>query len=75
MKNTKEINQAKKILKDNGYYVDYLWHIDDVIMGKQHHDCNAKDAYNILDMAMRNEATSEQVWLSIEYAIEQTLPC
>ena len=74
MKNTKQINKARQILKDNGFYVDYLWHIDDVINGKQH-DCNTNDAYHILDMAMRNEATSEQIWLSIDFAIEETLPC
>jgi hypothetical protein len=75
MKNTKQIEQARKILKDNGFYVDYLWHIDDVIIGKQHHECSKKDAYHILDMAMRNEATTDQIWLSIEYAIDETLIC
>ena len=24
------IEQAKEVLKENGYYVDNLWHIDDV---------------------------------------------
>lgn len=74
MKNIKQINKARQILKDNGFYVDYLWHIDDVINSKQH-DCSPNDAYYILDMAMRNEATTEQIWLSINFAIEETLPC
>ena len=38
MKNhfTKEVLAAKAVLKENGFYVDNLWHIDDVDLFEIH---------------------------------------
>ena len=43
------IEKAKQFLKDNGFYTDTLWHIDDV---KAVFDCDDHDAYEVLDLAL-----------------------
>jgi hypothetical protein len=57
-----EIEQAKQTLKDAGYFVDNLWHIDDV---KSKFNCTDEKAQEILNFALTNEATMEQIWFSI----------
>ena len=57
------IESAKKVLKENGYFVDNLWHVDDV-RGK--YKCSDDVAQSTLYNAMTNEATMEQVWFSID---------
>jgi hypothetical protein len=64
----REIDNARSVLKSYGYYVENLWHIDDV---KGIHDCTDDEAYDILDEAMQNEATYQQIWMSIDYAIDK----
>jgi hypothetical protein len=54
--------EAKKVLKENGYFVDNLWHIDDV---KSKFKCDDDVAQEILNQALTNEATMEQIWFSI----------
>lgn len=58
------IEQAKKVLRDNGYYVDNLWHIDDVKSLQE--DITEQKAQEVLDLALTNEATMEQIWFSIK---------
>lgn len=63
-----KIEQAKATLRDAGYFVDNLWHVDDV---KSRYDvCDDDDAQEVLDRALTNDATMEQIWLAIEYAID-----
>jgi hypothetical protein len=62
-----EIDNAREVLKKYGYYVTHLWHIDDV---KFKHECSDEEAYEILENALKNEATYEQIWMGIDYAIE-----
>ena len=57
------IENAKKVLKENGYFVDNLWHIDDV---KSKFKCDDDVAQGILDQSLTNEATMEQIWFSID---------
>jgi hypothetical protein len=57
-----DIKQAKKLLKANGYFVDNLWHVDDV---KSKFNCNDKQAQGVLFKSLTNEATMEQIWFSI----------
>jgi len=57
------IEQAKEVLKENGYYVDNLWHIDDV---KQHGDLSNEEAYDILDSTLRNDYTIETINILIK---------
>jgi len=58
-----KIEEAKNLLKKNGYYVDNLWHVDDV---KQVVKCGNKRAQRILHEALTNEATFDQIWFSIK---------
>jgi hypothetical protein len=63
------IDDAKKILEEQGYYADNLWHIDDVTSSWE---CSDTDAYKVLEMALRNEWVMEQISESI-YLIAQDL--
>ena len=62
------VEQAKKVLRDNGYFVDNLWHVDDV---KLRYNCTDDEvAQDILDRALTNDATMEQVWDAIDLFAE-----
>ena len=56
------VQQAKEVLKANGYFVDNLWCVDDV---KSKFKCDDEQAQDVLLMSMINEATMEQIWFSI----------
>jgi len=58
-----EIEQAKATLKKHGYQTDNLWTIDDV---KSKFNCTDEEAHNLMTKALTNEATMEQIWLSID---------
>lgn len=62
-----EIAQAKKLLKDNGYYVDNLWQTKYV---KMNYDCTEEQAQDILEKALNNDGTMAQQWFSIRYYAE-----
>ena len=63
-----KIEQAKQVLREAGYYVDNLWCVDDV---KGTYECDDDEvAQGILDNALNNGATVEQIWLAISYAAE-----
>jgi hypothetical protein len=58
------VEQAKEVLRANGYFVDNLWHVDDV---KLRYNCNDDEvAQDILDRALTNDATMEQVWFALD---------
>jgi hypothetical protein len=63
-----KIEQAKKTLRDAGYFTDNLWHVDDV---KQNYDCDDETALEILDNALTNDATMEQIWFAINFHIDE----
>ena len=56
------VDQAREVLKQNGFFVDNLWHIEDV---KSKFNCTDEQAQYVLEKSLTNEATMEQVWLSI----------
>jgi hypothetical protein len=58
------IEQAKQLLKDNGYYVDNLWHVDDVPTGTD------DERMEVLDNALRNPWVMEQIHYAIGVALE-----
>ena len=68
---TKEmlISQAKFTLKQAGYFVDNLWHIHDVY-NVADGNIQKDQAMQVLSMALTNEATMEQIWMSIQMATE-----
>jgi hypothetical protein len=62
------VENAKKVLRENGYFVDNLWHIDDV--QSLHKGASVEDAHRILNLALTNLATMEQIWYAITDALE-----
>lgn len=62
-----KIEYAKQVLRDAGYFVDNLWHNDDV---KSRYLCDDDEAQNVLDRSLTNEATMNQIWFSIDMVAE-----
>jgi len=56
---SKEINDAKELLKKEGYYVDNLWRVWDV---QERYDCEDSDAYEVLDRAVSSEYIQERIF-------------
>jgi len=54
---------AKIFLEEQGYYTTGLWHVGDV---KSMFNCDNDEAQYVLDQAINNEATMEQIWFNIE---------
>jgi hypothetical protein len=63
-----EIQQAKEVLRNAGYFVDNLWHVDDVTNIES--SLSKDQSIKVLDMALTNEATMDQIWMSIQIATE-----
>jgi len=61
------IKQAKEVLENEGYYVDNLWHIKDVM--NKYKDINKDEAYFILHKALTSERIQSEVFEAIEYFI------
>lgn len=61
--------QAKEVLRNAGYFVENLWHVDDVRHVTEESISN-EQAMEVLSMALTNEATMEQIWMSIDMATE-----
>ncbi len=59
----KDVKVARALLRKKGYFVENLWHIDDV---KQNYECSDEVAMDVLEDALTNEHTMEQVWLAID---------
>jgi hypothetical protein len=57
------IEQAKQVLRDNGYFVDNLWNVSDV---KVVFECTDEEAQEVLYNSMNNDQTWEQIWFSID---------
>lgn len=52
------VEQAKQVLKDNGYYVDNLWTVYDVT---DRFNCTEEDAQEVLNDALNGEWIMEQI--------------
>jgi len=68
MSNHQEIEKARTLLKENGYQVYNLWHIDDV---KSKFECTDDEAHGVLINALQNYATMEQIWFAIDFHAEE----
>lgn len=66
-KKLKDIAEARLFLKSKGYFMENLWTTDDVT---QNYDCTQEQAHQVLEMALTNEATIEQIFLAIDDACE-----
>jgi hypothetical protein len=62
------INNAKEVLRKAGYYMDNLWHLDDVQML---YKCNDEQAMAILEDAVGHEESVEQVFHAIKYKAQE----
>ena len=58
-----KIEEAKRILKESGYFVDNLWSVHDV---QDKFKCTDEQAQEILNKSLTNEATMEQIQYSIK---------
>jgi hypothetical protein len=63
------IDDAREFLAEQGFFTDNLWHIDDVTSSWE---CSDTDAYKVLEMALTNAWTMEQISESI-YLVAQDL--
>jgi hypothetical protein len=62
-----EIHNAKDVLKQAGYFVDNLWHINDV---QGRYECDNKTAQWILYNGLTNEYIVEKTFAQIDYFAE-----
>lgn len=63
-----EVEPAKEILTNKGYYTNNLWHVDDV---KNNYQCTDDEVcQDILDGALQNDATMNQIWFAIRMEAE-----
>jgi hypothetical protein len=65
--NRLDIEGAKQLLRDNGYFVDNLWCVQDV---QENYDCTEEEAQEVLSESLTNDGTYEQIWTSIGYYAE-----
>lgn len=62
------VEKAKEVLRREGYFVDNLWHIDDI---QYRYNCDDDaQAHELLNNALTNEATMEQIWFAIDMAAQ-----
>jgi hypothetical protein len=67
MSNFKSVEEAKVYLTEQGFYTGNLWSVDDV---QANYDCTKEEAQDVLDGALNNEATMEQIWYAINFHAE-----
>jgi hypothetical protein len=63
-----EIEKAKQVLREAGYYVDNLWSIQDV--RDDNNELTDEQKMHALDMAFINEYTIEQIFYAIDVSVE-----
>lgn len=70
--NTEE--NAREVLRKAGYFIDNLWHADDVRHNYKKPDnteIENDEALDILDNALTNDATMSQIWFAISMHAEE----
>lgn len=63
----KDVKVARELLKKRGFFVDNLWCVADV---KEDYDCTEEQAQQVLEMALTNDSTMQQVWMAIADACD-----
>lgn len=58
---------ARAVLRKQGYFVENLWSTYDVT---DRYNCTAEQAQQVLEMALKNDATMEQIWFAIDDACD-----
>jgi len=59
-----QIEEAKELLKKNGYSVANLWHKSDV---QGYYECTDEQAQEVLYQALNNETSMEQIWFALHF--------
>jgi hypothetical protein len=68
MATEQEIQKAKDLLQDNGYFVANLWRTEDVT---ENYECEEGDAQEVLEGALTNDAVTESIWYAIDVHAEE----
>jgi hypothetical protein len=68
MSNFKSIEEAKAYLTEQGFYTGNLWCVQDV---KENYECDDDEAQEVLDGALQNDATMEQIWFAIHFHAQE----
>jgi hypothetical protein len=68
MSNFKSVEEAKAYLTEQGFYTGNLWSVDDV---QANYDCTEEEAQDVLDGALQNDATMEQIWYAINFHAQE----
>lgn len=63
----KDVTHARALLEKKGYFVGNLWQVNDV---RENYNCTEKEAQQVLNMALTNAATVEQIWYAIDDACD-----
>ncbi len=66
---TNEIEKAKQVLRNAGYFVDNLWSIEDV---QQNYNCTDEQAMEVLEGALTDDYTQQMIFEAIDYSAEKT---
>jgi len=66
-KKLKDVLEARALLRSKGYFTDNLWTTDDVT---ENYECTQEEAQQVLEMALTNTATIEQIWYAIDDACD-----
>lgn len=64
------VKQAKQVLRDAGYYVDNMWHVNDVKIIDP--TISTIDAHEVLHNVMNCKPVMEIVWDGIKEQVEHT---
>lgn len=67
---SKQIKKAREVLENAGYFTRNLWSVEDVRNRMEDETISEEDALDILEATFDNEATYDQIWMSMDYAIE-----
>lgn len=63
----KDETVARKLLESKGYFVKNLWNTDDVT---EKYNCKKEQAQEVLEMALSNDTTKQQIWFNIDFACD-----
>lgn len=67
-----EEEKAVEVLEMKGFHANNLWQIADV--RSKWPECTDEQAMLVLENAFQNDATYQQIWMSIDYAIDSIKP-
>ena len=65
--NTNDIENAKQLLRNEGYFVDNLWTVSDVAVN---YKCTNKQAQKVLAKVFDYDSVYQVIWEAISYEAE-----